>query len=451
MSFGYRNLVKRSDTPLTLPQEVTVEAATSGASFVGAGAEGAAAARLRWRRLSPPALRVREFRWYWIAQWPALLGTWMQVVALGFLVYAQTGSTTAVALVAAADGIPGVALSLLGGVMADRIPRRRLLLVTQSLLGASSGLLAILVIGHHASLAAITAIAFVYGATDAVDLPTRQALVADLVKRDLVVGAMALGSAAMSATRIVGPSLAGLLIGLAGPGACFAILAIAYLSPIVVLLLVIPDVKPLPRETRTTVLGDFKAGLWMARRDPLVRGILVACSALSLLGVSYMPYLPVLAKTQLHAGAQVLGILYSVGGIGGLAGGLVLATLGSGSGRRDLLWVGGAVYAASLFTLSHSVTLWLSIPALIGISFAFVAMNTSMTTLLQTDVDPALRGRMLGLYATIFAGLQPLGTVLYGLLSRLVGLFDAVGVGALIVGATAIAVAMTPSFRRRVT
>jgi MFS family permease len=398
----------------------------------------------------PPALRVRSFRWYWAAQWPTLLGTWMQVVALGYLVFARTGSTTAVAVVAAADGLPAVILSLAGGVLADRLPRRRILLVTQSLLGLSAGSLAVLAATGHAEFWTIVIVALVFGATDAVDLPTRQALVADLVERDVVVNAVALGSAAMSATRIVGPSIAGLLIGTVGPAACFGALAVAYLAPILVLLLVIPDVQPLPRAAGHTAVGDLLAGLRQVRRDPLVRGVVLVCAVLAFLGVSYMPFLPVLAKTQLHSGAQVLGIMYSVGGIGGLAGGLAIAALGRGAGRLRLLLTGGPVYAVSLFVIAHSHLLPLTVPALVGLSFAFVAINTSLTTLLQTDTDPALRGRLLGIYATIFAGLQPLGTVLYGLMSHVVGLFDAIGVGAVIVGVTALTVGVIPSFRGRV-
>ena len=374
----------------------------------------------------------------------------MQLVALGYLVYARTGSTAAVAVVAAADGLPAVALSLLGGVLADRFPRRRILLVTQTMLGVSAGTLALLVATDHAPFWSIVTIAVAFGATDAVDLPTRQALVADLVERDLVVNAVALGAAAMSATRIVGPSLAGVLIGLAGPAVCFGVLSIAYLAPILVLLFIVPNMAPLPRVAGRTAVGDLVAGLKEVRRDPLVRGVVIGCAALAFLGVSYMPFLPVLAKTQLHGGAQVLGIMYSIGGVGGLVGGLAIASLGRGAGRLQLLLAGGAVYAVSLFAVAHSATLWVTLPALIGISFAFIAMNTSMTTLLQTDTDPALRGRLLGIYATIFAGLQPLGTVAYGVMSRWVGLFDAIGVGALLVGVTAIAVSVTPSFRNRV-
>lgn len=402
------------------------------------------------RERVPPALQVRPFRWYWAAQWPTLLGTWMQVVALGYLVYQRTGSTTAVAVVAAADGLPAVVLSLAGGVLADWLPRRRILLVTQSVLGLTAGTLAVLVLTGDASFWAIVVVALVFGATDAVDLPTRQALVADLVKRDLVVNAVALGAAAMSATRIVGPSVAGLLIGTAGPAACFGALAIAYLAPIAVLVLVIPDVAPPPRDPAQRAWRDLVEGVRQVRVDPLVRGVVIMCAALAFLGVSYMPFLPVLAKTQLHAGPQVLGLMYSIGGIGGLVGGVVIASMGRGAGRLQLLLAGAHVYAASLFITAHSQLLALTFPALVGISFAFVALNTSMTTLLQTDTDERLRGRLLGIYATIFAGLQPLGTMVYGLLGPAAGLFNAIGVGALLVGVITLLVVATPSFRRRV-
>ncbi|MBJ7595708.1 MAG: MFS transporter [Candidatus Dormibacteraeota bacterium] len=401
------------------------------------------------RRWPPPSLAVPAFRWYWIAQWPTLLGTWMQVVALGFLVFDLTHSTAAVAAVAAADGVPAVFLSLAGGLLADRLPRRRILLVTQSVLGISSGVLAVLALTGHAGFWSIVAVAVVYGSADSVDLPTRQAMVADLVKRDLIVNAVALSSTAMSATRIIGPSLAGLLIATAGPGACFAVLSLAYIAPLAVLLTVIPDVPPLPRAAGATAVGELFEGVRTVRRDPLVRGIVIVCAALAFFGVSYMPYLPVLARTQLHGGAAVLGLLYSIGGIGGVVGGIVIATVGDTSRRRQLLTVGGAVYAVSLFIVAHSAALPITMVALVGISFSFLAMNTSMTTLLQTDADPALRGRLLGIYAMLFAGLQPLGTVMYAGAGHVFGLFNAIGIGAIVVGVVAVAVAATPGFRAR--
>jgi predicted MFS family arabinose efflux permease len=243
--------------------------------------------------------------------------------------------------------------------------------------------------------------------------------------------------------------VAGLLIGVAGPAVCFGFLALAYLAPIVVLLTVIPNVPPMPREGGHSAVQDLKAGIREAARDPLLRGILIVCGVLAFLGVSYMPFLPVLAKTQLHAGAQVLGLMYSVGGIGGLVAGLALASMGRSARRRVLLLIGGPVYAVSLFLVAHSSLLAVTLPALVGISFAFLAINTSLTTLLQTEAHPQLRGRLLGMYATLFAGLQPMGTVAYGLFPASL-LFTAIGGGAIVVGATTLLVATRPTFRMRV-
>jgi MFS family permease len=388
---------------------------------------------------------VRTFRWFWTAQWPTLLGTWMQLVALGYFVYSQTHSVTAVAVVSAADGIPSVALSLVGGALADRYPRRRILLVTQSTLGLSAATLAILATTGHASLAAIVLVAAVFGSSDAVDLPTRQALIADLVERDVVLNAMALGAASMSVTRLVGPSLAGVLYALAGPGVCFASLAVAYLAPISVLWLVIPDITSAGLSRRRRMLGEIGAGLTAAVREPLFRGVLGAGAVLSLLGVSYMPFLPVLA-TRLHGGSGLLGLMYSVGGIGGLVGGVLLGALGRGGSRRWFLLGGGVVYAVSLCTVALSSWLGYTLPALVGVSLAFVAINTTLTTVLQTEGDAAMRGRLLGLYATLAAGLQPLGTLLYSVLGP-ARLFDGVAVGAIVVGISAVAVGLRGDLR----
>ncbi len=392
-------------------------------------------------RWLPPALRVRPYRWYWSAQWPVLLGTWMQTVALGYFVYTQTRSVNAVAFVAAASGLPALALSVFGGALADRYPRRRILLVTQSTLGLGATTLAVLALSGHFSLGAIVVVAVVFGSSAAVDLPTSQALVADLVSRELVVNAMALAASAMSICRLVGPSVAGLLYAAAGPGACFACLAVAYLAPISVLLMVVPDIAPAGRAGSRRLLVDVAAGFAAAWRDPLLRGVVGAGGMLSLLGVSYMPFLPVLASSRLHVGSSGLGLMYSVGGVGGLTGALLLSTLGRGRGRRWFLVGGGVLYALSLATVARSAWLGWTLPALVGVSLAFVAINTTLITFIQTDADPAVRGRLLGLYATQAVGLQPLGTLLYSVLG-FAQLFNGVTVGAVLVGASAVAVGL---------
>ena len=410
------------------------------------GAEAEAVEAVAARRWPPPALRVRPFRWYWAAQWPVFLGTWMQVVALGYYVYQQTGSTAAIGAVAAADGLPAVLLSMFGGVLADRMPRRQILLITQSTLGLSAGVLAALVATHNAGLLAVMLIAVVFGSADSVDLPTRQALVADLVDREAVVNAVALTSVAMSVTRIVAPSVAGLIINAAGPAVCFAVLSIAYVAPIIALATIVPNIPPRVREGAHTALGDFREGLRELRHNRLVLAITVCAATLSFLGVSYMPYLPVYAHDRLHAGSQVLGLLYTTGGVGALAGSLILASVGGSAATRRLLLLGGsAIYGVSLFALASSSMLAIALPALVGISFGFLGMNTSMTTLLQTETDPALRGRLLGIYVTIFAGLQPIGTLAYGLFGHSV--FRAISVGALVVGGVGLFTALGPALR----
>jgi MFS family permease len=401
------------------------------------------------RRWPPPALSVRPYRWYWASQWPVFLGTWMQVVALGYYVYTTTGSQTAVGIVGAADGIPSVVLSLYGGVLADRLPRRRILLCTQSVLGISAAVLAILVAGNHAGLGALIAIAVIFGSADAVDLPTRQALIADLVSADLVVNAVALGSVAMSVTRILGPAVAGLLIGWVGPAVCFGFLALAYIGPLSVLIGIVPDIPPRKRAA-STALADFLDAVRVVRRDRLVRGVIVCVAALSFFGVAYMPYLPVYAHDKLHAGSQVLGLLYTTGGFGALVGSLFIAFIGGRSEvRRRLLLVGAVIYGCSLFTLASSGRLGFALPALVGISLGFLAMNTSMVTLLQTETDPSMRGRLLGFYTTILAGLQTVGTLAYGFIAHAVPLFAAISVGAVVVGVVGVLTALGPALRGR--
>jgi hypothetical protein len=245
----------------------------------------------------------------------------------------------------------------------------------------------------------------------------------------------------MSVCRLVGPSVAGVLYAVAGPGACFACLAIAYLAPISVLWVVVPDIAPAGRAGSRRLMADVAAGFAAAWRAPLLRGVMGAAAMLSLLGVSYMPFLPVLASSRLHVGSSGLGLMYSVGGVGGLTGALLLSALGRGRGRRWFLVGGGVLYALSLATVARSSWLGWTLPALVGVSLAFVAINTTLITVIQTDADAAVRGRLLGLYATQAVGLQPLGTLLYSVLGS-AHLFDGVTAGAVLVGACAVAVGL---------
>jgi MFS family permease len=392
------------------------------------------------KRWPPPALGVRTYRWYWLAQWPTLLGTWMQTVALSYLVYSQTHSATAVGAVAAAAGIPAVVLSLVGGVIADRVPRRRILLVTQSVLAIAAATLALLVLSGHAPLIAILAVAITFGATDGIDLPARQAMISDLVKAEKMMSAVALGQVVLSTTRIVGPALGGFVISVAGPGGCFLAMAIAYLAPLSVLWLVIPDVRHVRSETDRGPLSHLAQGFRAVRSHARVRVILILGAILFFFGTSLWPFMPVLVQVNLHGDAQVLGLIYGAGGIGGLIGGVLFATIASNVPRGRVIALSGVGYAVALFWLTHAYVFWAGAISAAAVSFTFVGLNTSITTFLQTEVRGELRGRIFGIYSMCSAGLYPLGALMYGVLSHIVNLFTAVGIGGLIVGVTALAV-----------
>ncbi|MHB1500066.1 MAG: MFS transporter [Candidatus Dormibacteria bacterium] len=398
------------------------------------------------RKHLPEALRLPLFRRYLVGFGPLSLGTWMQLVALGYLTLQVTGSVAAVGLVGAADGIPAVVLSIPAGAVGDRFPRRLVLVVATSALGLTSLGLALAAGTSRASLPVLIGAAICFGAADAFNAPSRQALVADLVPREQLLGAATITSSVGSAARIVGPAIAGLLLGTLGAASCFLAMA----ASVVPLLLVLSRGHWPAARSSTTELSALRRmleGLSWCRGDPLIRSVLLGTLTLGLFGIGYMPYLPVFAKDQLHGGGQVLGLMYSVGGIGALVGGLALSMVSSRL-RRDRLLLGAApLYAVSLFGLTQAPTLWLAVPCLAGISLGFMAANTALLTTLQAAAPEMMRARVLALYSLAYAGGGPVGTLLYAGLSRVVPLFSAIAGGALVVGMVLLWTATRPALR----
>ncbi len=388
----------------------------------------------RWRVL-PEALQVELFRHYLWGLAPLSLGTWMQLVALGYLTLQVTGSATAVGLVGAADGIPAILLSLPAGTAGDRWPRPRVLAAASSALGLTALALAVAAGTGRASLPVLVVAAVMLGSATAFDTPTRQALVADMVPRRHLLGAAAVTGTMGSLTRILGPALAGVLLGTVGPAACFAAMG-ALVVPYLVVLGRNRWPRPAPSPGGGGAVAELLAGLRWAAGDPMARAVLVAGAVLGVLGVGYMPFLPVFAREHLHGGGQVLGVMYSVGGVGALLGGVVVSVLSRRLRRSWLLLVAAPLYGASLFTLTRVTSLPLAVPCLAGVSLGFLAANTAMLATLQGHAPPALRNRVLALYALGYSGGGPLGTLLYAGLSTVVSLFTAISVGAVVVGAT---------------
>ncbi len=384
--------------------------------------------------LVPEALGVQLFRRYLGGLAPLSLGTWMQLVALGYLTLRVTGSPTAVGLVGAADGIPAIALALPAGAAGDRWPRPAVLAAASSAMGLISLGLAVAAGTGHASLAVLVLGAILLGSATAFDAPTRQAMVADMVPRSQLLGAAAVTATVGSLTRILGPAIAGVLLGTAGAAACFAAMAALVLPYLAVLA---SNRWPAPeRRVRTGgAAEELLGGLTWAARDPTARSVLTAGWVLGVLGVGYMPFLPVFARYHLHGGGQVLGVMYSVGGFGALAGGLTIGVLSRRLRRHTLLLVAAPLYGASLFTLTRVTSLPEAVPCLAGISLGFLAANSAMLSTLQAGAPPELRNRVLALYALGYSGGGPLGSLLYSVLAAEATLFGAIAAGSVVVGA----------------
>jgi len=384
-------------------------------------------------RRAPEAAQIPLFRNYVLGLAPLALGSWMQLVALGYLTLQVTGSAAAVGLVGAADGIPAVLLSLPAGVAGDRHSRRAVLMGASAAMGLTALGLALAAALDRATLPVLLGAAICFGSADAFDAPTRQALVADIVPSRQLMGAAALTATVGSVTRIVGPAVGGVLLATLGPASCFLAMAFSVVPFLVVLLLSHWPVVPVVAARLGTVRRMVE-GLRWSRADAASRTVLIASLALGVLGIGYMPYLPVFNRELLHGGGQVLGLMYSVGGIGAMVGGIGLSLM-SRRLRQDRLLLGSApLYALSLFGLTRATTLALALPCLAGISLGFLGASTAMLTVLQARAPGEMRARVLSLYTLTFAGGGPLGTLVYAGASRIVPLFDAIAGGAVVVG-----------------
>ncbi|MFN8556547.1 MAG: MFS transporter [Dehalococcoidia bacterium] len=357
------------------------------------------------------ALRHRNFRLYWFGMLVAIIGWQVQMVAQGWLVYELTGSTALLGAVGLTQAIPTIVLTLAGGVVADRVDRRRLLIITQGSVGLLLALLAALVLSRTVQLWHIFAIAFAVGGVWAFDQPARQALVPHLVEREDLMNAIAMVSMVWQSSRIIGPAIAGPMIAWLGVGPCFLVTTIGMLGMITSLRTL--QVTPIVPTGRHNALADLRDGLGYVIRTPIFSMLIGLTFFNSLFGMSYVQMMPVFAKDVLAVGSRGLGLLLAVGGAGALIGTTILATLGI-IRRKGLIVLGGsAVFGVLLigFALSRSYALSLALLFVIG------AVNsvymTTVNTSLQALVPDELRGRVMGIFTLTWSFL-PLGGFLAG-------------------------------------
>jgi MFS family permease len=375
------------------------------------------------------ALRHRDFRVFWIGQWVSVTGTWMQTMALSWLVYRLTSSPQALGFLAAARFGPSLLGSPFAGVLADRVSKRSLVLATQtaSLLQATT--LAVLTLAGHIELWHILVLALVQGISDMVDMPARQTLQVDLVGVEDLQSAVSLNSTAFNAGRMLGPALAGLVVAQWGEGWCFAANAASYLAVLLALLTI--RARPAVLVQRHPVLTELGEGVRWAWTEPTVRAILIGIAVTSAIGMSYSTLLPVLARDVLGAGARGYGLMLAGAGCGAIVGAL-LAAARRGGRALTVTRLGQGSLGAGLIALGLAPALLLAVPVMVLVGMAVAVQLSTTNGFLQTTAPPALRGRVVSLYTWLFAGLAPLGALPAGALAERLGApATAVGAGVL--------------------
>jgi MFS family permease len=366
------------------------------------------------------ALKVKNFRIYWFGMFVSLIGTWIQSVAQSWLVFELTNSAFLLGVVGFFGSVPVFLLSLFGGVLADRLNKRNILIVTQTAFMALAFILAILTQARLITPAQIMLIAILNGIVMAFDAPSRQAVVVELVGRENLFNAITLNSVAFNSSRVIGPAFAGILVAYMGMSGCFYINGISFLA-VIIALLIIKINKAATNDKNNTALKDLKDGLYFIRTNRLILILIAMAGMVSLFGVSYIILMPIFANDILKVGVKGLGLLMSSSGIGASIGALLLARLGHFQYKGKFLIVSSIIYSISLMLFSVSRVYLLSLVALIFIGGGSVAAVALINTVLQTNVPDAFRGRVMGVFLLTFAGLMPFGNLIAGSLASIFG------------------------------
>ena len=367
------------------------------------------------------ALKHRNFRLFFGGQSISLIGTWMTRIATSWLVYRLTKSPLMLGTVGFAGQIPSFVLAPLAGVVVDRIDRRKVLVWTQSLAMVQSLLLAVLTLTHRINITEILILSAMQGIINAFDMPGRQSFMIRMVEdRSDLQNAIAINSSMVNAARLIGPSLAGVLIAATNEGWCFLIDGISYIAVIASLLMMHVQHEKLDKHG-ATMAEQLRQGWNYVRQSVPIRSILMLFALLSLMGWPFMVLMPVFAAEVLKGGAHTQGFLMGAVGVGSLASALVLVVRKSVRGLTKVIPVGAGVFGIGLIAFGLSHSLWLSLPMMLVTGFGMMQGITASNTILQTLVDEKMRGRVMSYYTMAFVGMAPFGSLLAGTLAHAVG------------------------------
>jgi MFS family permease len=371
---------------------------------------------LAWR-----ALRHRNFRLFFGGQSISLIGTWMTRIATAWLVYRLTGSAWLLGIVGFCGQIPTFLLAPFAGVWVDRLNRRHVLVVTQALAMVQSLALAALTLSHRITIAEILGLSIFQGMINAFDMPGRQAFMVEMIEdRQDLGNAIALNSSMVNMARLVGPSLAGLVIAGFGEGYCFLIDGVSYLAVILSLLLMrLP--KFAAASTIVPMIVQLKEGWTYVSQFAPVRTILLLFAVVSLMGMPFTVLMPIFAAKILHGGPHTLGFLMGAVGTGALIAAISLAMRKSVLGLGRIIAVSAAIFGAALVAFGMSRVLWLSLVLMMVAGFGMMRGMAASNTIIQTIVPEDKRGRVMSYYTMAFVGMAPFGSLLAGGLAHWVG------------------------------
>jgi MFS family permease len=371
---------------------------------------------MSWRQTFA-ALHYYNYRLWFIGQLVSLIGTWMQSTAQAYLIFELTKSPAYLGYVGFASGLPVWLFTLYGGVIADRMSRRTLMVITQSAMMILAFVLAWLVYAKTIQPWQIIVLAFLLGIANAFDAPTRQAFVVELVDRQDLTNAIALNSIMFNGAVVVGPAVAGLTYAAFGPALCFLINGLSFIAVIIALLFM--HIQPMPRkERRTSATTELKEGLRYVASHNTVRMLIGSQAVVSLFGIGFVTLFPAWAVTVLGGDVTTNGLMLSARGLGAMIGGLMIAALGRYRSKGKLWTVGS--FMMPVFMIVFSIVRWipLSLAVLVVLGWSFMVLLNTTNALVQLNITDDLRGRVMGLLSLAFFGFMPLGSLLAGSLAN---------------------------------
>lgn len=367
------------------------------------------------------SLSHRNYRLFFTGQGISMIGTWMQMTAVAWLVWRLSHSAWMLGVVGFVSRIPTFVMAPFAGVLVDRVNRYRLVVITQVLSMVQALMLAGLMYSGKIEMWHIIALSFMLGVINALDVPARQSLLVQMIdKRDDLNNAIALNSSMVNGARLIGPSVGGLIIAASNEALCFLINGLSFIAVIASLLMM--RLQPNARVSKhTAILDNLREGFRYAFGFPPIRSLLLLLALVSLTGAAYPALLPIFAQKILHGDARTQGFLVSSAGIGALTGALYLAGRQNARGLLQVIAWSPIVFGVSLIAMGLSSTLWLTLVIMPVIGFGLMVQLASTNTVLQTIVDDDKRGRVMSFYSMAFMGTVPLGSLLAGTMANFIG------------------------------